>query len=134
MSLPHECDSHTAMEGVRYTPFRIPHRRGTARAPQWFPRRLPVLPPTNASLFVSHTAGAPQWLPRRLPVLPPTNASATAYNYQWFWERLPVPSADDYQCSRMQVSVLPPTISSASVDVVVELAVKKRAVRSRSGH
>ena len=48
-----------------------------------------------------------------------TITSAAAYDYQWFWERL---------------SVLPPTITSAFVDVVVELAVKKRAVRSRSGH
>ena len=90
----HECDSHTVTEGVRYTPFRIPHRRGTAGAPQWFPGRLPVLPPTNASLFVSHTAGAPQWLPRRLPVLPPTNASLfvsrTAGAPQWLARRLPV--------------------------------------------
>ena len=96
VSFPHECDSHTVTEGVRYTPFRIPHRRGTAVA-------RPTA--TSASVYEYQCTAV---APLRLPVLPSGYRRGSPYNYQCLRLRLPLlPSTStsapqwlsyDYQC------------------------------------
>ena len=103
ISFPHECDSHTVTEGVRYTPFRIPHRRGTA-----------VASPTTTSASVNDY----QCFRRRLPVLPSTITSASVDDYQCFRLRVPVHhsgSVYEYQCTAvafLRLSVLPSVLLS----------------------